>query len=183
MVRACGNPRAKLYFMGSSEGGREGLTMAQRYPEDFDGIFARVPVINWAGLQHAGTRSGLVTMGEGWIRPAQVKLVADAVLKACDKADGSDDGLVEDAVGCKAGFRAESLRCAEGQSGDQCLTDAQIAAINTLHSTYKFPFALANGIDDYPGWGVSGEDAPSFGPPGGWSSWWLGKPPPAQPPI
>ena len=65
MVRAYGNPPTKLYFMGSSEGGREALTMAQRYPEDFDGIFARVPVINWVGLQHAGTRSGLATMGEG----------------------------------------------------------------------------------------------------------------------
>ena len=54
---------AKLYFMGSSEGGREALTMAQRYPDDFDGLFARVPVINWAGLQHAGTRAGLVDHG------------------------------------------------------------------------------------------------------------------------
>ena len=82
MVRAYGNPPSKLYFMGSSEGGREALTMAQRYPDDFDGIFARVPVINWVGLQHAGTRSGLATMGEGWIRPAQVELVAKAVLQA-----------------------------------------------------------------------------------------------------
>src|SRR5207344_729252 len=94
MVRAYGNPPRKLYFMGSSEGGREALTMAQRYPEDFDGIFARVPVINWVGLQHAGMRSGLVTMGEGWIRPAQVRMVADAVLNACDKADGAEDLLV-----------------------------------------------------------------------------------------
>ena len=183
MVRAYGKRPDKMYFMGSSEGGREALTMAQRYPEDFDGIFARVPVINWVGLQHAGTRSGLVTMGESWIRPAQVKLVGDAVRKACDKADGSEDGLVEDAVGCKASFKPETLRCADGQSGDQCLTDRQIAAINTLHSTYKFPFALANGLDDYPGWGVSGEDAASFGPTGGWTAWWLGTTPPAQPPA
>ncbi len=183
VMRAYGKPPARMYFMGSSEGGREALTMAQRYPEDFDGIFARAPVINWVGLQHAGTRSGLVTMGEGWIRPAQVKLVANAVLQACDKADGSEDLLVEDAVGCKANFRVESLRCAEGRSGDQCLTDAQIAAINTLHSTYKFPFPLANGLDDYPGWGVSGEDAPSFGPTGGWIAWWLGTTAPVQPPI
>ena len=139
MVRAYGNPPAKLYFMGSSEGGREGLTMAQRYPEDFDGIFARVPVINWVGLQHAGTRAGLATMGEGWIRPAQVELVANAVLQACDKADGSDDELVQDPVGCKTKFQPESLRCAAGQSGDACLTDAQIAAIKTLHSTLQIP--------------------------------------------
>lgn len=183
MVRAYGNPPSKLYFMGSSEGGREALTMAQRYPDDFDGIFARVPVINWVGLQHAGTRSGLVTMGEGWIRPAQVELVAKAVLQACDKADGSEDQLIQDPVGCKAKFQPESLRCAAGQSGDQCLTDAQITAIKTLHSTYKFPFPLENGLDDYPGWGVSGENIAAFGPTGGWISWWLGKAAPAQPPV
>jgi hypothetical protein len=182
MVRAYGNPPSKLYFMGSSEGGREALTMAQRYPEDFDGIFARVPVINWVGLQHAGTRAGLATMGEGWIRPAQVELVAKAVLQACDTADGSDDQLVQDPVGCKAKFQPESLRCTAGQSGDQCLTDAQITAIKTLHATYKFPFPLENGLDDYPGWGVSGENTAAFGPTGGWISWWLGKAAPTQPP-
>src|SRR5439155_1257678 len=177
------NPPAKLYFMGSSEGGREALTMAQRYPDDFDGIFARVPVINWVGLQHAGTRSGLATMGEGWIRPAQVELVAKAVLQACDKADGAEDLLVLDPVGCKAKFQPESLRCAAGQGGDACLTEPQIAAVKTLHSTYKFAFPLENGLDDYPGWGVSGENTPAFGPTGGWSAWWLGKAAPAQPPV
>src|SRR5690242_8212505 len=145
MVRAYGTPPQKMYFMGSSEGGREALTMAQRYPDDFDGIFARAPVINWVGLQHAGTKSGLATMGEGWIRPAQVDLVAKAVLKACDKADGAEDMLVLDPVGCKAKFRVEELRCAAGQSGDQCLTEPQIAAIKTLHGTYKFSFTLENG--------------------------------------
>jgi Tannase and feruloyl esterase len=183
MVRAYGKPPEKMYFMGSSEGGREALTMAQRYPDDFDGIFARVPVINWVGLQHAGTRSGLVTMGEGWIGPAQVKLVADAVRQACDKADGSEDRLVEDPVGCKAKFKPASLRCDSGRSGDQCLTEAQIKAIDTLHAAYKFPFPLANGLDDYPGWGVSGEDTPAFGPTGGWMAWWLGTAPPALPPT
>jgi feruloyl esterase len=183
MVRAYGKSPQKIYFMGSSEGGREALTMAQRYPDDFDGIFARVPVINWVGLQHAGMRSGLVTMGEGWIRSAQVKSVADAVRQACGKADGSGDSLVQNPVGCKATFKADSLRCAGGQSGDLCLTDAQIKAIDTLHATYKFPFPLANGLDDYPGWGVSGEDTPSSGPTGGWIAWWLGTAAPAQPPT
>ncbi|MGY8666746.1 tannase/feruloyl esterase family alpha/beta hydrolase [Bradyrhizobium sp. UFLA05-109] len=183
MERAYGKGPEKLYFMGSSEGGREGLTMAQRYPADFDGIFSRVPVINWVGLQHAGTRSGLVTMGDGWIRPAQVKLVGDAVRAACDKADGSADALVENPVGCKATFKPQTLRCASGQSDDRCLTDAQIKAIDTLHGAYKFPFPLANGLDDYPGWGVSGEDTPSVGPTGGWTAWWLGTAAPAQPPA
>ncbi|MGV7213147.1 tannase/feruloyl esterase family alpha/beta hydrolase [Bradyrhizobium sp. UFLA05-112] len=183
MERAYGKRPEKMYFMGSSEGGREGLTMAQRYPEDFDGIFSRVPVINWVGLQHAGTRSGLATMGDGWIRPAQVKLVGDAVRAACDKADGTDDALVQDPVGCKSIFKPQKLRCASGQSDDRCLTDAQIKAIDTLHDAYKFPFPLANGLDDYPGWGVSGEDTSSGGPTGGWTAWWLGTAAPAQPPA
>ena len=181
--RAYGKAPDKMYFMGSSEGGREALTMAQRYPDDFDGIFARVPVINWVGLQHAGMRGGLVTMGEGWISPAQVKLVADAVRKTCDKADGAEDGLVADAVGCKASFKPESLRCPDGNSGDACLSDAQVKAIATLHAPYTFSFPLANGLDDYPGWGISGEDTEGFASAGGWISWWLGKAAPTQPPT
>lgn len=180
--RAYGMKPERLYFMGSSEGGREGLTMAQRYPSDFDGIFARVPVINWTGLQHAGTRASLATMGDGWLRPAQVKLVHDAVLQACDAQDGVADGLVEDAVGCKARFDPATLLCAAGTSGDQCLSEAQVSAIKTLHAPYRFSFPLANGVTEYPGWGVSGEATPSFGPTGGWSAWWLGSAPPALPP-
>lgn len=183
MKSAYGKAPDKMYFMGSSEGGREALTMAQRYPDDFDGIFARVPVINWVGLQHAGTRGGLVTMGEGWISPAQVKLVAEAVRQSCDKADGVADGLIANPVDCKASFKLDGLRCPDGKSGEACLSDAQIKAIATLHAPYKFPFALANGLDDYPGWGISGEDTEGFASAGGWISWWLGKAAPTQPPT
>jgi len=144
--RAYGAKPEKMYYLGSSEGGREGLTMAQRYPNDFDGIFARVPVINWVGLQHAGTRAGLATMGDSWIRPAQVNLVHDAVLAACDAQDGIADALVEDAVGCKARFDPAKLLCVNGAGGDQCLGEAQVAAIRALQSPYRFSFALANGV-------------------------------------
>ena len=181
--RAYDHRPVKHYFLGSSEGGREALTMAQRYPEDFDGIFSRVPVINWTGLQHAGTRAGLATMGEGWLRPAQVKRVGDAVLAACDATDGLADGVVSDAVGCKQRFDVATLRCAAGTSGDACLSDAQVKAVQTLHSPYRFSFSLANGVTEYPGWGVSGEATPAFGPTGGWSAWWLGTAAPALPPL
>jgi hypothetical protein len=181
--RAYGRKPEKLYFLGSSEGGREGLTMAQRYPADFDGIFSRVPVIHWTGLQHAGTRAGMATMGEGWLRPAQVKLVGDAVLAACDASDGLADGLVSDAVGCKKRFDVSTLRCAAGASGDSCLSEAQVKAVQTLHAPYRFSFSLANGLTEYPGWGVSGEATPAFGPTGGWSAWWLGTAAPTLPPV
>ncbi|MBC5785733.1 tannase/feruloyl esterase family alpha/beta hydrolase [Ramlibacter sp. USB13] len=172
----------KLYFVGSSEGGREGLTMAQRYPKDFDGIFSRVPVIHWTGLQHAGLRDGLALTGAGWINPAQVKLVHEAVLGACDTADGVADGLVSDPVACRTRFDVNKLRCV-GTPGDNCLTEAQIRAVQTLHSRLDLGVELANGLTSYPGRGPSGEGTPSFGPTGGWQAWWTGTQAPAFPPV
>lgn len=182
MQRAYGRAPDKLYFVGSSEGGREGLTMAQRYPADFDGIFSRVPVINWTALQFAGTRNGLASMGDAWIRPASVKLVGAAVLAACDAADGVADGLVSDPVGCRARFDVTTLRCS-GAPSDACLTNGQVRAVQTLHSPYRFDFALAHGVREYPGYGVSGEAAPAMGPTGGWGAWWSGSAAPAIPPV
>jgi feruloyl esterase len=182
MQRHYGKAPEKLYFFGSSEGGREGLTLAQRYPGAFDGIFSRVPVIHWTGLQHVGLRDGLATTNGGWMRPAQVKLVHDNVLAVCDTADGLFDGLVSDPLACRKRFDATKLRCT-GEPGDGCLTDAQIKAVQTLHSAYRFDFELANGLREYPGRGPSGENTPTSGPTGGWNAWWLGSAPPAFPPV
>jgi hypothetical protein len=183
MQRAYRRAPEKLYFMGSSEGGREALTMAQRYPADFDGIFSRVPVIHWTGLQFAGTRNGVATMGDGWLGPAQVKRVHDAVLAACDAGDGLSDGIIANPVGCKARFDVATLRCAAGAATEGCLNDAQVRAVQALHSPFRFPYALANGLTEYPGWGVSGEGTAAFGPTGGWLAWWLGGAAPAVPPL
>jgi Tannase and feruloyl esterase len=183
MKRAYGRAPDKLYFVGSSEGGREGLTMAQRYPEDFDGIFSRVPVINWTGLQHAGTRNGIATMGAGWIRPAQVKMFHEAVLAACDAADGAKDNIIADPVGCARRFDVSALRCKAGAAPDSCLAEAQVKAVQSLHAPYRFDFPLANGVQVYPGWGLSGEDAAPIGPTGGWRAWWLGGAAPTLPPA
>ena len=179
--RAYGRAPDKLYFMGSSEGGREALTMAQRYPSDFDGIFARVPVINWTGLMHVSLRAGLTTMGEAWVGPAQVGQAHAAVLAACDASDGVADGIVSDPVACKARFNAASLACAANAGAAGCFNDAQVRALQSLHSPWRAPFALANGVAEYPGWGISGEGTPAFGPTGGWSSWWVGASEPTQP--
>ena len=181
MKRAYGRAPDKLYFAGSSEGGREGLTMAQRYPADFDGIFSRVPVIHWTGLQHAGLRDGFATMGEGWIRPPQVKLVHDAVLAACDAADGVADGIVSDPAGCRSRFDVTRLRCS-GAPSDQCLSEAQILAVQALNSPLRLDVELVNGLREYPGRGPSGENLASSGPTGGWTAWWLGATAPALPP-
>lgn len=181
MKLAYGKGPQQTYFVGSSEGGREGLTMAQRYPADFNGIFSRVPVIHWTGLQHTGLRDGLATVGDGWIRPAQTKLVHDAVLAACDSADGLADGLISDPVGCKARFDVQSLLCKPGAAPDSCLSEAQVRAVKTLHAPHDVGVDLANGLRSYPGRGPSGENLPSMGPTGGWNAWWLGQVPPNFP--
>ncbi len=182
MKRGYGRAPDKLYFVGSSEGGREGLTMAQRYPDAFDGIFSRVPVIHWTGLQLAGLRDGLALMNEGWIRPAQLKTVQDAVNAACDAADGLADGIVADPVGCRQRFDANRLRCT-GAANDACLTEQQIRAVQTLHAPLKLTFDLAHGLREYPGRGPSGEDITAFGPTGGWRAWWTGNAAPTLPPT
>ncbi len=183
MQRAYGRAPEKLYFVGSSEGGREGLMMAQRYPRDFDGVFSRVPVINWTGLQHAGLRNGLAIMGDGWLNPAQVRKVHEATLAACDAADGLADGVVSDATSCLRSFDVATLRCAAGASADSCLNEAQIQAVRQLRAAWISPVPLAHGVNRYPGWGIGGEGTAASGPTGGWGAWWTGTAAPAQPPV
>jgi tannase/feruloyl esterase len=181
MQRRYGRAPAKLYYVGFSEGGREGLTMAERFPGDFDGILSGVPVINWVGLQSAGTRAGVAQFGGGWIGPDQVKLVNDAVIAACDQLDGLADGIISNYEGCKRVFDAAKLACAaDAKAG--CLSEAQLNAVNTLHAPFEFSFALANGLRSYPGWGFGGEAASGSGPVGGWVSWQTGAAPPTLPP-
>ncbi len=183
MTAAYKRPPRNTFFMGSSEGGREGLTMAQRYPDDFDGILSRVPVINWTGLMHASMRGGLVTMGDAYLKTEHVKLVQDAVLGACDGGDGSKDGLVANPSACLKTFDVAKLKCAVGANPATCLNDGQIKAVQTLRSPVTFSFPLANGVRSYPGWGISGEAATPNGPTGGWNAWWVGMAPPAQPAL
>ena len=182
MKRRYGRAPDKLYFMGSSEGGREGLTMAQRYPNDFDGIFARVPVIHWVGLQHAYLPPGLTMLGgEAWLNPAQVKLLGDAVLRQCDGDDGLADGIVSNSEACRAKFNVNELRCAPGQPASDCLSHAQVRAVQAHHAEYLFDFSLANGVRSYPGRPLGGEATPGSGPVGGWVSWLTGQEAPTLP--
>jgi len=181
MQRRYGAAPRKLYFFGSSEGGREGIAMAQRYPADFDGIFSRVPVINWVALQVAGTRAGVAQFGDGWLAPDKVKLVHDAVAAACDALDGLADGIVSDHEECARVFDADNLRCTAAPAAG-CLTEPQVKAVQALHTPLRLNYPLANDVRGYPAWGRGGENAPGSGPVGGWPSWQTGSAPPSVPP-
>jgi feruloyl esterase len=171
-----GEAPRRVYFYGGSEGGREGLTMAQRFPADFDGIVSVVPVINWVGLQAAGARNGIALMGPGWLSPAKVKTLHKAVMEACDARDGLADGIVSRYASCTTVFDPHKLRCADGHDSETCLTDAQIAAVETIRKPYVFPFGLANRVTSYPGYNYGGEDQPD-----GMVAWSSGPKPPVYP--
>ncbi|HLX81027.1 MAG TPA: tannase/feruloyl esterase family alpha/beta hydrolase [Burkholderiales bacterium] len=181
MKRRYGAAPKQLYFFGSSEGGREGITMAQRYPADFDGIFSRVPVVNWVALQAAGTRAGVAQFGDGWLSPAATRLVGEAVIVACDARDGLADGIVSDYEDCLRTFDAAKLRCTAGQTTG-CLSEAQLKSVMAIQTPLRLDFALANGLRGYPSWGRGGESAAGTGPVGGWPSWQSGDAPHTLPP-
>jgi len=176
-----GQEADKRYFVGLSEGGREGVTMAQRFPTGFDGIISGVPVINWVNLQTAGTRMGLALLENGWISPEKVQLVHDAVLNACDALDGLEDGVVSNYVACEKAFDVNTLACANNDD-ENCLNPGDIAVIKQLHNPSEIPFKVANGQQHYPGWGLSGEATAGTGPVGGWVAWQTGETAPELPP-
>jgi len=173
-----GRQPSRTYYFGGSEGGREGLIVAQRFPEDYDGVVSAVPVINWVALQASGTyRGGTMQQEGGWLSPAKVALVRKGVLAACDGLDGLNDGLISHPDACAKAFDIKTLRCPDGaDSGDSCLSDRQVATMAALRTPYRLPFEVANGLTTYPAFGYGGEDQP-----GGMLDWSTGPEAPQMP--
>jgi feruloyl esterase len=104
-----------------------------------------------AALQHEG----------GWINPAKVKLIQTAVNAACDALDGLADGVIGAYEKCMSVFDVKTLRCPNGaDTGDTCLSDAQIEADRLVHRPFEYPFAMKNGVTSFPGWTYGSEVQP-----------------------
>jgi hypothetical protein len=152
---------AKVYFYGGSEGGREALMMAQRFPTDFEGIVSVVPVANYAGSNLIRAKLTQLQREGGWINPAKVKLIQDAVEAACDKLDGIEDGVVSAYEQCLSTFDVGTLHCLNGtDTSDTCLSDKQIEADRLVHRPYRYPVAMKNGVTAFPGWTYGSETQP-----------------------
>jgi Tannase and feruloyl esterase len=172
-----GRAPSKIYFYGGSEGGREGLTMAQRFPTDFDGVVSVVPVANYTGINLIRLELSQLQHKGGWINPAKVKLIHNAVNAACDKLDGLDDGVISAYEKCLSTFDVGTLRCPNGaDTGDSCLSDKQIEADRRVHRPYHYPLAMKNGVTAFPGWSYGSEMQP-----GGMVDTITGKEPPQFP--
>ncbi|MBC7984957.1 MAG: tannase/feruloyl esterase family alpha/beta hydrolase, partial [Candidatus Obscuribacterales bacterium] len=156
----------RTYFEGCSNGGREALIQAQRYPNDFDGIIARAPAWNFVELMLAGNKSAQQFFGStaSQLSAAKINTLSAAVLTACDALDNIQDGIVSNVAACRTAFNPTNLRCPTGTDTNSCLTDAQLATVNTVYSVFNLNTTPP--VPYYIGWPAGGEsDA------GGWPFW------------
>jgi feruloyl esterase len=155
--KAYGRAPERFYFIGGSQGGHEALDAAARYPQDYDGVVAHYPAYNVTMLHLGSLNVGRALYAEGgaaWINPGKVKLIGDSVFAKCDTLDGVKDGIISNVAGCNAAFDVKTLRCTNGgDTGDTCLSDAQLRAVATITSEYKPGFAVA-GMDTFPKWAL-----------------------------
>jgi feruloyl esterase len=122
----------RAYFNGCSTGGRQALTEAQRYPDDYDGIVAGAAANYPTHLQGAQVWTTEITnQGDGYIPPAKYQLIHKAVLEACDALDGVKDRVLEDPRRCH--FDPQALLC-KGSDAETCLTAAQVEVARKIYA-------------------------------------------------
>jgi feruloyl esterase len=156
VLAAHGPAPAKRYFVGCSDGGREALMTAQRYPADFDGIVAGAPAWPWTRMIGIGADLVRQTQLPGRaLPPAKLPALQAAALKAC----GNGLGWIQDPRACR--FDPRVILC-KGAETDACLTPGQALTARAIYAGRRDP--------------VSGERFPGLVPgaealPGSWA-WW-----------
>jgi TonB family protein len=156
-----GNAPKKSYFAGCSNGGRQALMEAQRFPEDYDGIIAGAPANYWTKVFATFIWNIQAMQAEpgSYIGANKIPAIARAVAAACDANDGVKDGVLNDPRACH--FDPKVLLCKEGDV-DSCLTAPQAAALKKI---YDGPVDAA-GRQMFPGFLPGGEEGE-----GGWATW------------
>jgi hypothetical protein len=162
-----GKPTEHAYFAACSDGGREALMEAQRFPGDYDGILAGAPANNWTALLSAATANDQTLMANAaaYLPSGKLPAITAAVLAVCDGQDGLKDGVVGNPVKC--GFDPAVLMCT-GEETDGCLTAAQVATLKSIYAAKKD----AQGEIVFPGYSLGAESAPES-----WGVWIVEKAP------
>jgi feruloyl esterase len=155
------------YFASCSNGGRQALMEAQRFPEDYDGILAGAPANFWTHLLTKAVADAQATTLDpaSYIPSQKLPAIARAVNAACDAQDGVTDGVLGDPRKCR--FDPAMLACKEGDA-DSCLTAPQVAALKKL---YEGPHD-SGGREIFPGYLPGAEEGD-----GGWGPWITGTAP------
>jgi len=157
------------YFIGSSQGGREALTVAQRYPQDYDGVAANVPIVGFSSLMLARALNRIQEIPlDHWVTNAKVNAIRGEFMRQCDKLDGLADGIINNYMACREIFDVKqgqagrhpwaARRCPDNKdpnpadtSANACLTDGQIATVEWVYSRYPVS-SLANGKNTFGMW-------------------------------
>jgi hypothetical protein len=155
------------YFSSCSNGGRQALMEAQRYPEDYDGIIAGAPANFWTHLLVGSiwNTQAMTLDPESYIPASKLAAISGAVNDACDKLDGVADSILNDPRECK--FDPSVLLCKTGDA-DSCLTAKQITALKKIYDGAHD----SHGREIYPGFLPGGEMGGN-----GWSTWVTGTTP------
>jgi pimeloyl-ACP methyl ester carboxylesterase len=169
-----GRAPEKSYFAGCSNGGREALIAAQRYPEDFNAIVAGAPAQDIRGIIATFMNISRVMypdpakVDKATLSMADQQALQKAVLAQCDNDDGLTDGVMTDPTACK--FDPKTIACKTGNQ-DGCLSKEEIAAVESIT---KGP--MLEGKPYHVGFPYGGE-----GQAGGWGAWLVGLPNAAGP--
>jgi feruloyl esterase len=158
------------YYIGTSQGGREALTVAQRYPADYDGIIANVPIVNFSSLMLAPEWIRIQEKPlTQWVTRQKIEAIRAEFMRQCDHRDGLVDGIINNYQECRRIFDVSAppsgrrpwtaRRCPDNVDPDPadtssraCLTDGQIATLEFVYRRYRFSAPLANGVGSFGMW-------------------------------
>lgn len=138
-------PVARAYWNSCSNGGRQGLIEAQRYPEDFDGLIVNAPWVSQTGFTIGALWNQKAVAGAS-LTAEKLATVAGKVMEKCDALDGLRDGLIDDPRHCGFDPKKDVAACAAGADEASCLTPAQAEAIAKVYSGPQ-----SNGKTIFPG--------------------------------
>jgi len=134
-----GQKQRYAYFVGCSTGGRQGLKEAQAHPEDFDGILAGAPAINWTQFIASELYPQIVMQRDldKVLSSEQLDLVSSAAISACDdKLNGEHDGFITDPSSCRYDATKDKAVLCVSNGGanatEACVTPAQARAFNKI---------------------------------------------------
>ena len=160
-------PAQHAYFAACSNGGRQALMEAQRFPADYDGILAGAPANFWSHLLTKALADAQATTLDpaSYVPASKLPALARAVNAACDAQDGVTDGVLNDPRQCK--FDPAALLC-KAEDSNECLTAPQITALKKLYAGPRD----SKGALIFPGYLPGAEEGP-----GGWATWITGQEP------
>jgi len=160
-----GHAPSHRYFSSCSDGGREALMEAQRFPADYDGILAGAPAYNWTHLLSGGlgVYHALFSDPASYIPESKIHAIGTAVLAQCNPSNSQ--GFLDDPRTCH--FDPDALLC-KGAETDQCLTSPQVKSLKALYAGTH----TADGRQVWPGFVPGGEEGR-----GGWAGWITGTAP------